>query len=167
MHTVFACVFLGVSILTAPAFADIHTQLSPTDLTIPDDGPEVTAVMAVPLDRYISDISVFVELATPVASHMRVEVTSAWDTRVRLMHQASGGETDGYSSGWYPGTFTPYEDMTQWHGEGGGGIWIIHCQDIVGGGGNSTLISWGVQITYDEAAGNAATTWSGVKALFE
>jgi len=167
MRTTLICLILGASIAAAPALAATHLQLNQTDLTVPDDGPEVSATMAVVLDHFISEIIVFVELATPVSNHMQVAVTSAWDTRVLLMFQAAGGEPNDLVSGWYPINFPSYEDMSQWHGEGGGGTWTIHCQDTVAGGGDSTLLSWGVQITYDEAVGNAAATWSGVKALFE
>ena len=167
MRTPIACLILGAAIAAAPALAAIHLQLSPADLPVPDGGAEVSATMIVALDHYISDINVFVELATPVTNHMRVSVTSAWDTNVVLMFQAAGGEPNDLVSGWYPLDFAAYEDMTQWYGEGGGGVWTIHCQDLVAGGGDSTLLSWGVQITYDETVGSAAVTWSGVKALFE
>ena len=161
------CLIFGVALLATPSFAGTHYQVSPSDLIIPDDGPEVSATMAVALDRYITEISVFIELVTPQTNHMDIAVTSAWGTRVLLMHQAAGGEPNGQVTGWYPENYTSFEDMSQWLDEGGGGIWTIHCQDVVAGGGGSTLVSWGVQITYDDATGNAAATWSGVKALFE
>ncbi len=57
--------------------------------------------------------------------------------------------------------------MTVWHGEGGGGTWTIAGQDWSRGGGDSVITEWRVEITYDDAVANEATTLGALKALFD
>ena len=105
-------------------------------------------------------------LVSTNSSDLRIWVVSAWGTQVELFFIAEGGEPGQVVQGWYPTDFTPHEDMTQWHGEGGGGTWTIICQDWSEGGGASTLNQWRVEIGYDDVVDTESTSLGSIKALF-
>ena len=174
MRQATAMICLGLLLTAGLASADFQTATF-TDtpaLNIPDSpggpGTQVFATMDVELDHYISEIRVYIDVAiVDWSSDLRIWVVSAWDTEVELFHVGAGGEPATNPVGWYPTDFTPYEDMTQWNGEGAGGTWTIICQDNSQGGGDSTLNEWRVEVGYDDAVASDAHTLSGVKALFQ
>ncbi len=167
---VLTCCVLLLCIGTANAELQTATITATPGLTIPDSpggaGTLVTSSMTVDLDHYISSVRVYMDVTTAWSSDLRIWVISAWDTQVELLFIGEGGEPGVNPVGWYPTDFTPHEDMTQWHGEGAGGVWYIHCQDWSQGGGNSTLNEWRVEIGYEDTVAAEESTLSNVKALF-
>ncbi len=174
MRHVIALICLGLILCASIASAELQTATftSTTPLTIPDSpggpGTAVTQTMTVDLDYYIQDIRVYIDVAiVQWSSDLRIWVISAWDTELELFHIAEGGEPATNPMGWYPTDFTPYHDMTQWHGEGGGGVWTIVCQDWSEGGGDSVLNEWRVEIGYEDTVPAEGRTLTSVKSLFE
>ncbi|MBD3220502.1 hypothetical protein GF314_04600 [bacterium] len=170
MITAIAVVLLAAGL--AQAEMQTTTFTDTPNLVIPDSpggaGTLVTSTMDIALDHYISDIRVYIAVDIDEwSSDLRIWVTSAWQTQVELFFIAEGGEPATDPAGWYPTDFTPHEDMTVWHGEGGGGTWTIAGQDWSQGGGDSVITEWRVEITYDDAVANEATTFGALKALFD
>jgi len=158
----------GLVLLAGPATAELQTAIfaDPVALTIPDDSFAVSAVLPVALPHYIASIRVYVDLATNAASDLEIWVESPYGTSVLLMDHGSGHEPEVNPIGWYPDDFAPSEDMEQWIGEGASGTWTVYCQDTVAGGGNATLMEWGIEIGYEDSVADDQTTWGAVKTLY-
>lgn len=174
MPKAIAIIGLGLLLTAGVASAEFQTATftSTPGLVIPDSpggaGTLVTATMDVPLDHYISEVRVYIDVSIiEWSSDLRIWVTSAWDTQLELFFIGEGGEPASNPAGWYPTDFTPRDDMTQWHGEGAGGTWTISCQDWSQGGGNSVLNEWRVEVGYEDTVASDAKTLTDVKALFD
>jgi subtilisin-like proprotein convertase family protein len=150
-----------------------QTYTSSPGLTIPDrpsglDDPiPVTTTIDVPLGSLVTGVEVYLDITITWSSDLFVNLISPNGTELRVSYIGEGGEPQENILGWYPGDFTPKDDITDgFDGDFTEGTWTLWLQDN-SQGAEGTLNEWRLKIFYDDQVAAESTTWGGMKRLFK
>ncbi|MCP4545254.1 MAG: hypothetical protein GY835_02170 [bacterium] len=143
---------IGVTFGDTPVEPITVTYTSTPSMAIPY-GSTATDVINVPVTGTVQSIRVYHDVSASWMSDQTTVLHAPGGVNCRVLWIASGGETDGHYSGWYPTTYDPGEygddsDFTPFVGESINGTWSLACRDYSQGADDGVLNEWRIEITY-------------------
>lgn len=160
------CTVCCLLLLATGSMADTVTYTATPALNIPDDGPRVSATIDVPVDGEITGIEVYIDISHGYSSDLIGYIQSPSGTELRLFWIGEGGESNTNPVGWYPGDFTPKDDLAGFDGESPQGTWTIKFQDMSFDYGG-TLNEWRLRVTYDAKVANGVKSLGALKDVYQ
>jgi subtilisin-like proprotein convertase family protein len=155
---------LGGRSLTSQTFVRVHNLAIP-DATMWNPGAEVTSTIDVPLGRVVAGLEVYLNITHGYTSDLIVRLNSPVGTTLGIAWIGEGGEPEVNIVGWYPGDFTPHDDLHGCDGQFTEGVWTLRLRDYSYDYAGH-LNEWRLKVYYDTEVADADQTWGGIKTLF-
>jgi subtilisin-like proprotein convertase family protein len=147
------------------AFAEERevTVTATYDLDIADD--PIMGVLQILQNFEVLEVHVRIDVTHPRPSDLSIRLGSPSRTWVELAGPGDLGAITSDPVGWFPGDFTPAEDLAILAGEPMTGPWHLQFHDPVEGF-EGVVNEWSLRILYDDAGPAAPASFGRVKTLF-